>query len=355
MAGGPGSRFWPVSRNQMPKQFLDILGTGKSFLQHTFERFASIIPKENILVVTSIHYESIVKEQLPDILPEYILLEPYRRNTAPCMAYASYKLLKRDPEASVVVAPSDHLILDEELYTSTIRNALDYADNNNVLITLGINPNRAETAYGYIQANKPKHLSVNGNIAYEVKTFTEKPDDELAQVFFNSGEFLWNSGTFIANLATIIEELDNHLPDVSQLFREGKQVYYTPYEQPYIARVYDECKSISIDYGIMEKTDKAIVYPVSFGWSDIGTWDSLYAVGEKDRDGNLARVSKSLLKNVSNSIIYCKGDKKVVVASGLDNYMIVNTDDLLLICPRDESVYKGLFADLSLNDLAEYQ
>lgn len=355
MAGGPGSRFWPVSRNQKPKQFLDILGTGKTFIQQTFERFARIIPTENILVVTSQYYKEFVIEQLPDILPEHILLEPYRRNTAPCMAYAAYKILQKDEQASVAVVPSDHLILNDELYLETIQNALEYADSNDVLITLGINPNRAETAYGYIQANKQKHLSINGNVAYNVKTFTEKPSPDLAKVFINSGEFLWNSGIFISGLKTIISELEHHQPDISVLFGAGDGAYYTPEEGPFITKVYEECKSISIDYGIMEKTEKAIVYPVSFGWSDIGTWDSLYTIGKKDENGNFVKVSDKLLKNVTNSIVYCEGEKKVVIASDLDNFMIINTDDLLLICPRDEAAYKGLFTDLPLNNLGKYQ
>lgn len=355
MAGGPGSRFWPVSRNQKPKQFLDILGTGKTFIQQTFERFARIIPKENILVVTSKYYKDYVLEQLPDILPEHILLEPYRRNTAPCMAYAAYKIFKKVKDASVAVVPSDHLILNEDLYLETIKNSLQYAQKNDVLITLGINPNRAESAYGYIQANKSKHLSINGNVAYNVKTFTEKPSPELAKVFIDSGEFLWNSGIFISNLKTIIGELEHHQPDISVLFGAGEKVYYTSEESNFITKVYEECKSISIDYGIMEMTEKAIVYPGSFGWSDIGTWDSLYSIGKKDENGNFVKVSEKLLRNITNSIVYCEGEKKVVVASDLDNFMIINTEDLLLICPRDEAAYKGLFTDLPLNNLGKFQ
>lgn len=355
MAGGPGTRFWPVSRSQKPKQFLDILGTGKTFIQQTFERFARIIPSENILVVTSHLYKDLVMEQLPQILPEHVLLEPYRRNTAPCMAYATYKLLKKNPNASVVVTPGDHLIFNDEIFTQTIDNALRFTDKNDVLITLGIKPYRAETAYGYIQANKTKHISINGNVAYSVKTFTEKPTADLAEVFVNSGEFLWNSGMFIANLRTLVEELESHQPDIALLFGEGESLYYTPGESAFVNKVYEECKSISIDYGIMEKTEKAIVYPVSFGWSDIGTWESLYGLNKRDEEGNFVRGSERLLKNVTNSIVYSQDHKQVVIAANLDNFMIVNTDDLLLICPRDESVIKSIFTDLPLSNLGKYQ
>jgi mannose-1-phosphate guanylyltransferase len=355
MAGGLGSRFWPVSRNEKPKQFLDILGTGKSFIQHTFERFAKVLPTENILVVTSRNYEALVREQLPQLKEEHLLLEPFRRNTAPCMAYATYKLFKENPDASVVVSPSDHYVANDDVFAETISNALAYADKNDVLITLGIKPNRPETHYGYIQANKSSQISINGNVAYNVKTFTEKPDEKLAKVFVDSGEFLWNSGMFIWNLRTIMKEMEAHQKGISILFGEGIEVYNTPGEQEFVKGVYEECKSISIDYGIMENTDKAVVYPVSFGWSDIGTWDALYGYKNKDEDGNLLSCNESLLRDVKNSVIISEGDKKVVVASGLENYMVINTKDVLLICPRDESIYKTLFAELPLNGLGKYQ
>jgi len=355
MAGGPGSRFWPVSRSLKPKQFLDILGTGKTFIQETFDRFSRIMPSENILVVTSHLYKDIVRQQLPAVLPEHILIEPYRRNTAPCMAYATYKLLKKDPTATVVVAPSDHLILNDQIFVDTIHNAIEYASVNDVLITLGVEPIRAETEYGYIQANKNISFTINGNLAYNVKTFTEKPSRELAEVFINSGEFLWNSGIFIGNLSTIKRELESHQPDISELFGEGEGIYYTPEEDSFITKVYEECKSISIDYGIMEKTEKAVVYPVSFGWSDIGTWESLYSHSKRDEEGNYIKVKEHLLRSVKNSIVVSEEDHKVVIAAGLDNFMIINTDDVLLICPRDESVYKSLFTDLPLSELGKYQ
>lgn len=355
MAGGIGSRFWPVSRNSKPKQFLDILGFGKTFLQQTFERFSRIMPVENILIVTSSQYKELVMEQVPQILPENILLEPYRRNTAPCVAYATYKLLEKNSNASVVVAPSDHLILNDDLFLDTINTALAYADNHNVLMTLGINPTRPETAYGYIQANKGTPVSIKGNVAYTVKTFTEKPSQDLAKVFVESGEFLWNSGIFIWNLLAIKAELEQLQPDISGLFQKGKGIYYTPAEEEFIKGVYEECTSISVDYGIMEKTEKALVYPASFGWSDLGTWESMYSQIETDEKGNIIRGVDTLVDKVNNSIIVSSEKNKLVVANGLDNFMVINTDDVLLICPREESAFKSILTDLPLNEFVKYQ
>ncbi|MFA6770534.1 MAG: mannose-1-phosphate guanylyltransferase [Bacteroidales bacterium] len=354
MAGGLESRFWPISRNTRPKQFLDMLGTGRTFIQQTFDRFAQVIPTENILVVTSAQYKELVEQQLPLLQKENILLEPYRRNTAPCMAYATYKLLQKNPNASVVVTPSDHLITNESIFEETILNALDFASKNNTLITLGVKPNRPETAYGYIQMNKSSNVSINGNVAYNVKTFTEKPTVDLAEVFVNSGEFLWNSGIFIWNLKSIIGELEEHQNEMARLFAQGAEHYNTSTEQTFIEKTYDGCKNISIDYGIMEKTDKAVVYPVLFGWSDLGTWDALYSYKTKDSSGNHVSCPKSLLREVNNSIVISDHEKKVVVAAELDNFMVVNTEDLLLICPRDHSVYKTLFAEMSLSGLDKY-
>ena len=355
MAGGIGSRFWPVSRNSKPKQFLDVLGFGKTFLQQTFERFSRIMPVENILIVTSSHYKDLVMEQVPDALPDNILLEPYRRNTLPCVAYATYKLLEKNSNASIVVAPSDHLILNDDVFLETINTTLAYADNHNVLMTLGINPTTPEISYGYIQANKAKPVSIKGNIAYTVKTFTEKPSQDLAKIFIESGEFLWNSGIFIWNLLAIKTELEKLQPDISRLFQKGKGIYYTPGEEEFVKGVYEECTSISIDYGIMEKTLKALVYPASFGWSDLSTWESLYSQIEKDEKGNIIRGEDALVGQVNNSIIVSSENDKLIVVNGLDNFMVINTDDVLLICPREESAFKSILTDLPLNEFVKYQ
>lgn len=355
MAGGIGSRFWPVSRNSRPKQFLDILGVGKSFLQQTYDRFSKIMDRDNIIIVTSQNYGDLVMEQLPGIDPENVLLEPYRRNTAPCIAYATYKLLDKNPDATVIVAPSDHLILNDDIFLETVQNAIDYASGHNVLLTLGITPSRPETGYGYIQVNKSSKLNISGNTAYLVKTFTEKPNEKLAEVFVKSGEFLWNSGIFVWNLQTIKTELELHQKGISSMFEKGKGLYYTPAEQNFIKSVYEECTSISIDYGIMEKTEKAIVYPASFGWSDLGTWESLYSEAVKDSKGNHIVGEETMVSDVKDSIIFSQEKDKLVAISGLSGYMVVNTDDVLLICQRDESAFKSILTDLPLSEFMKYQ
>lgn len=355
MAGGIGSRFWPVSRNSMPKQFLDILGTGKSFLQETFDRFTRIVPQENILIVTSGQYEDLVKKQLPQMPHENILLEPHRRNTAPCIAYATYKLYKKNPKAVVVVAPSDHLILNEDTFLDTLKCALTFAGDHNDLFTLGIKPTRPETGYGYIQTNRSRSRNVNGYLSYSVKTFTEKPNKELAKVLVESKEFLWNSGIFIWNLEAIKEELEKHLPDIANPFKDIMPYYYTPQEKEYIKGVYEACNGISIDYGVMEKTDRSWVFEASFGWSDLGTWDSLYVQSEKDEKNNMILVGERMIEGVNNSIIVSKEKNKLVVVKGLENYMVVNTDDVLMICPKDDSSFKNIITDLTVNELTKFQ
>ena len=259
MAGGVGSRFWPISRNALPKQFLDILGIGKSFLQLTYDRFTKIVPKENIIVVTSAAYADLVQQHLPDLPSENILAEPYRRNTAPCIAYAATKIRHQNPNATMVVAPSDHYISNDSLFIDTISAAMKYASEKDELFTLGIDPTRPETGYGYIQCNMKQSKTIDGNIAYKVKTFTEKPNEDLAKVFVESGEFLWNSGIFVWNVSAICSALEKWLPEVYSLFKDGDAYYNTPKEQDFITRIYEDCPAISIDYGVMEKTSRAWV------------------------------------------------------------------------------------------------
>jgi mannose-1-phosphate guanylyltransferase len=355
MAGGSGSKFWPVSRNSKPKQFLDVLNTGKSFLQQTYERFIQIIPKENILIVTATSYKDIVCQQLPDITEENILLEPSRKNTAPCIAYATYKLYQKNPDATVVVAPSDHIISNENLFLNTIENILDFASRNNELFTLGVEPTRPETSYGYIQMSVKDYKNVEGHIAYGVKTFTEKPNLELAKVFVESGEFLWNSGIFIWNIKSIRKELEKWLPEIATLFEDGEKYYFTPAESSYIDKVYNDCPSMSIDYGVMEKTSKASVFKVSFGWSDMGSWDSLYLRSEKDKNNNYIRCKELMMDKVSGSIIASTEEEKLIAIKGLDNFMIINTPDVLMICPRDDVRFKNMLTDLAVNDKTKFQ
>jgi mannose-1-phosphate guanylyltransferase len=334
MAGGIGSRFWPISRNLRPKQFLDILGTGKTFLQETFCRFAKILPVENILIVTGAHYTDLVKEQLPDLDPAQIVSEPSRCNTAPCIAYATYKILDKNPNATIVVAPSDHLIINEAEFLRIINKALEFATANDSLVTLGIKPTRPETNYGYIQLNLSGE-DVDMGKAYKVKTFTEKPNPELAKVFVESGEFFWNSGLFIWTAKTIQAALKSLLPEVNALFEQGVGKYNKPEESDFIKKVYNECISVSIDYGVMEKAENVFAFPGDFGWSDLGTWESLYLQWDKDDQSNMIDARQIILDKVSNSTITVSKKEKLVVIEGLDDYLIADTDDVLLICPRN--------------------
>ena len=349
MAGGIGSRFWPMSRNSKPKQFLDILGTGRSFLQMTYDRFVQLIPPEKILVVTSKQYRELVKEQLPQISDEHILLEPFRKNTAPCIAYATYKLMEREPEATVVVAPSDHLILNDHEFLHTIEAAFELADMEDVLITLGIKPTHPETNFGYIQANKKKETEVMGHTVYEVKTFTEKPDIELANVFVNSGEFYWNSGIFIWSLKAIDKEMSRQLPDICTLFKGGKGIYFTPEEESFIYGVYSAFKAISVDYGVLEKSRRVRVFAADFGWSDMGTWESFYVRKERDELGNVVDAPENFLDEVENTVVISENKNKLIAIQGLKDYLVINTPDVLMICPRNEKILKQLITNISLS------
>jgi mannose-1-phosphate guanylyltransferase len=336
MAGGIGSRFWPVSRNSRPKQFLDILGVGKSFLQQTFERFARMIPQENILIVTSCNYADLVREQLPGLDPWQLIAEPSRCNTAPCIAYANYKIIDRNPNAAIVVAPSDHLILNEAEFLQVISHSLNFASTNNVLVTIGIKPSRPETGYGYIQMSLPKERKiVDHDKPYKVKTFTEKPSVELAKVFVESGEFFWNSGIFIWTAKAIQQSLQQLLPEVDTLFKGGIGKYNTVEEERFIKQVYSVCRSVSIDYGIMEKADNVYAFPGEFGWSDLGTWESLYLQWAKDERQTMVDAQHAIVNNVSDCEIAVSNKDKLIVVEGLRGYLVADTDDVLLICPRN--------------------
>jgi Mannose-1-phosphate guanylyltransferase len=350
MAGGIGSRFWPASRQSKPKQFIDILGVGRTFLQMTFDRYARIVPPENIIIVTAERYARLVREQLPDVSDDNILLEPYKRNTAPCIAYATYKLFSRNPDATVVVAPSDHLIIGDEQFQDTIRTALENAEHSMNLYTIGIDPTRPETNYGYIQINKAVTKRIGRHESYQVKTFTEKPNADLAKVFLETREFFWNSGMFIWNLKAIKAELERCLPEVTTLFRGGEQFYYTPAESDFIRRVYEDCPAISIDYGVMEKTQKAWVFLSDFGWSDLGTWDAVYERVAKDSDGNVISGGVPMVDDVRGSIVLCDDRRKLVVARGFENLMVIDLKDVLLVCHRDDKTVKDIVTDLTMRD-----
>jgi mannose-1-phosphate guanylyltransferase len=328
MAGGVGTRFWPFSRTDYPKQFHDVLGTGKTLLQQTAERFQNVCPPENIFVVTSNDYKNIVKEQLPQLSDDQILLEPVRRNTAPCIAYACYKIAAKDPEANIVIAPADHIILKEEEFARTILIALEAAQNEDILITLGITPSRPDTGYGYIQYIPDKKA------VKKVKTFTEKPYLELAKQFLESGDYVWNAGIFIWNARAIMKNFNEHLHEMSELFEDNKQFFYTSQEENAIKKIYSQCKNVSIDYGIMEKCEEVYVLLSEFGWSDLGTWKSLYDISDKDQHQNVID-GKTMTYDTSNCIIKTPKDKLVVV-HGLDGYIVAEYDNVLLICRKDE-------------------
>ncbi|HYQ57239.1 MAG TPA: mannose-1-phosphate guanylyltransferase [Draconibacterium sp.] len=347
MAGGVGSRFWPLSRTARPKQFLDILGTGKTCLQQTYERFLRLVPNENFLVVTNALYKDLVKTQLPDITDEQILLEPLRRNTAPCLAYAANKIALIDPKANVIVTPSDHLILKEEEFHKQVRNGLEFVAEKAALLTLGIKPNRPETGYGYIQVKRKKEFKDLDNL-YKVKTFTEKPNEEMAKIFIESGEFYWNSGIFISSLSTILESLQQHLTEIALKFEQGWNKMNTPSEEPFINKTYSECKAISIDYGIMEKATNVYVLTADFGWSDLGTWGSLYENKQKDYLGNVVQGDNVLLYDTENCIVDIS-EQKVAVIHGLDGFIVAESNDTLMICKReDEDQIKKFVTDVRI-------
>lgn len=343
MAGGIGSRFWPKSRQSMPKQFLDILGTGKSFIRHTYERFAKIVPPENFLIVTNRRYKELVLQHIPEITDEQILCEPIGRNTAPAIAYAAYTLLKYHPDAEMIVTPADHLILNEDDFREIINECLEFADRHDALMTVGIKPTRPETGYGYIQVSDNKLIS-------KVKSFTEKPDLELAQTFIRTGEFYWNSGIFIWKVKSIIEAFEKYLPEHDALFKGIMRALDTDAEKNIIEMVFSECRAISIDYGIMEKADNVYVRCGEFGWSDVGTWGSVYQHSRKDRYANAIPEKGCYLYDTRSCIVSLPKDK-VAVISGLKEYIVVDTDDVLMICPRsEEQNIKKFIDEVKFND-----
>ncbi len=336
MAGGIGSRFWPKSRASMPKQFLDILGSGKSFIRHTYERFRPIVENENFLIVTNRRYRDLVLQHIPELDPSQVLCEPIGRNTAPCIAYAAYTLLKRDPDAEMIVTPSDHFINDEDTFRSIIEECAEFASSNGTLMTVGIQPSRPETGYGYIQVSDKSPIS-------RVKCFTEKPIWELAQTFLQCGEFVWNSGIFVWQVRDIIEAFERYMPEQHALFSSILSDLGTESEAEAIERVFSECRAVSIDYGVMEQAENVFVRVGEFGWSDVGTWGSVYQHSRKDKYAN-ANNEGALLYDTRNCIISLPKDK-VAVVSGLKDYIVVDTEDALMICPRSEEQSIKKFID----------
>lgn len=341
MAGGVGSRFWPYSRNSRPKQFIDVLGTGKSLLRMTYERFVRMSSPDRIIIVTNEGYKKLVQDQLPELLEENILLEPYRRNTAPCIAYAAYKIKEKDPNAVMVVTPADHAIFKEDEFIKVIEKACSAALIDDKLITVGIKPNRPETGYGYIQfidSGARENLK-------PVKTFTEKPELELAKTFLESGDFVWNAGIFIWSVQSIINSFEKSLPELAEVFSEGKGVFYGPKEEEFINKAYSQSKNISIDYGIMEKADNVHVVFGDFDWSDLGSWNSLHEAREKDENENVVEANALLSECRDN---YVKSDSdKLVVLNGLDGFLVADFEDVLLVCKKEsESKFREFVAEV---------
>lgn len=329
MAGGVGVRFWPYSRNTKPKQFLDVLGTGRSLLQSTYDRFAAICPKENIYVVTHQEHSHLVHDQLPELNQSQILAEPMRKNTTACIAYASYRIHEQNKDAIIVVSPSDHLILKEEEFHEIILKTADQAKDQDKLITLGIKPTRPETGYGYIQFLTDKKP------VKKVKTFTEKPELSLAKKFLESGDFVWNSGIFIWGVQAIIKAIQEHLPEMAEVFDECKSSFNTPDEADAIEKAYAQCKSISIDFAVMEKATNVYVCLGDFTWSDLGSWGSIHEISPKDEHNNVVK-GKTLLYDTRNSIIRASSSDKLIVVQGLNGYLVAEFGNVIIVCEKDK-------------------
>lgn len=341
MAGGVGSRFWPMSTPEKPKQFIDVLGTGKSLIQLTVERFNTVIPIENVWIVTSEKYKNIVKEQLPEIPENQILLEPCMRNTAPCIEYVSRKIYARHPEANLVFSPADHIVLDVDTFRNVIKNSLDFTETRNVILTLGMMPTRPETGYGYIkrrQDDKSTSQQVEGNkfnVIYKVEAFKEKPNLETAKSYLNEGGYYWNAGIFIWNAKMVVNTISDLVPELASVFDKIEPYFYTEKEQEIVNQYFPTCPNISIDYAVMEKSKEVFVYPANFGWSDLGTWGSLYTHLQQDENNNASVGENINLIDCKNCVIHTPKERKVVI-QGLDNYIIAENDNTLLICKKDD-------------------
>jgi len=349
MAGGIGSRFWPMSRTQHPKQFIDILGTGKTLIQQTYNRLKRICLEENIYIVTNEIYKELILKQLVGINDEQIICEPTMRNTAPCIAYANYKIAAKNPNANIIVAPSDHLILKEDEFIRVMQLALDYTSKNDCLLTLGITPSRPDTGYGYIQFIEEADTEIK-----KVKAFTEKPNLKLAEKFIENGDFSWNSGMFIWSLKSIQKAFETLLPQVDEVFNNGLGLYNTPKEHDFIQTAYSSCKNISIDYGIMEKSKNVFVINADIGWSDLGTWGSIYTHLPLDENKNAVVGKNVMLYDSSTNIINVPKDK-LVVLQGLTDYIVVESDNILLVCKKqEEQKIKQFVNDIKLNKSQKY-
>lgn len=351
MCGGVGSRFWPFSRTMMPKQFLDFFGTGSSLLQMTVERVLPLVPVENIILVSNEAYKPLLTSQLPDIPENNILLEPARRNTAPCVCWAAHHIYARDPEASIMTLPSDHLILKQQAFQDAMKQGLDFVETHDALLTLGIKPKSPETGYGYIQQG----LSCTDcEYVHKVRCFTEKPSLEMAKILLASGDFLWNSGIFIWRASTVLRAFETLAPEIAEVFDADEDVYDSPKEVPFINSIFSTAPSISIDYAVMEKASNVFVMPVDLGWSDLGTWGALYDISPKNKDGNVTQNCKLITRDCADSVFAIKGDK-IVVASGLKDYIVAENGNALLIAPRSqEQEIRSMVNEVKTNFGSEY-
>lgn len=345
MAGGIGSRFWPMSRTRYPKQFLDILGMGRTLIQQSYDRYSKVVPPANVYVVTSHEYVDIVRAQLPELPASNILAEPSRKNTAACIAYIAFHLQAKDPDAVMIAAPADHLVTETEQFIQTASKALDFVESVNSLVTIGIKPTHPNTGYGYIQ----HEMMQAAPDVFKVKTFTEKPSEEIAKAFIASGDFLWNAGIFTWKVSTVLTAFESHLSEVFEVFAAEKEHFNTPTEREAIQRIYPQCTNVSVDFGVMEKASNVFVIPASFGWSDLGTWNSAWDNMEKDYFGN-AVVGKNVMVVDANNCMVHAPDKKLVLLQGLRDYIIVDTEDALLICKKDkEQQIKEYVAEVKRN------
>ncbi|MEM6842994.1 MAG: mannose-1-phosphate guanylyltransferase [Bacteroidota bacterium] len=348
MAGGVGTRLWPVSRQQFPKQFHDVIGIGESLLQSTFRRLQKICPTENIYIISNQDYYGLIKQQLPEMTDDQILLEPDLRNTAPCVAYAFHKIAQKNPDANLIVSPADHLIMKEDEFVQLAKQALEIASQNDYLITFGIQPTRPDTGYGYIEYDK----ETKGGV-HKVAAFKEKPDRATAEEFLKQGNFVWNSGIFVWSRAAIQKSYEQNLPEVNKFFADGSEAYYTDQEPDFIKETYNNCINISIDYGILEKADNVYVVPADIGWTDLGTWKSIDGEQKKDEYGNSLQ-GEVMTYGTRNSFIKIPKDK-IGVIQGLENYMVVMTDDALMICSKDEEqMVKKFLNDIKAKGLTAY-
>ena len=349
MAGGVGSRFWPISTQSFPKQFHDMLGTGDTLIQKTFKRLANLIPKENIFILTNERYNDLVFEQLPSVTKRQVVLEPAMRNTAPCILYASLKIKKENENAVIIVAPSDHWIEDEEAFSNNVKKAFDFCEANDALMTLGVTPTFPNTGYGYVEYDKSSTTEIK-----TVNQFREKPDYETAKSFLEQGNFLWNAGIFMWSVKSVISAFQNNQPGLFQLFMNGYEAYNTELEDDFIRDNYGKAENISVDYALMEKSDNVFVIPATFDWNDLGTWGSLYDKLDKDKNNNAVVNSKVLAEDASGNMIRSKKDK-IVVVDGLKDYIIVDKDEVLLIFPKTkEQDIKKVLQNVKANFGEEY-